>query len=120
MKGLLLSSAAAVALAPAAAFAGPYVNIESNSGFTGSDYGGSVLEAHIGADITLSDSASAYLQAGPAFLLPDEGDSDTEFSGKVGASVAMTEKLNAYGEYSFITSEEDLGSGVKLGVKYSF
>lgn len=120
MKGLLLSSAAAVALAPAAAFAGPYVNIESNSGFAGSDYSGSLLEAHIGADIELSDSASAYIQAGPAFVLPDEGDSDTQFSGKVGASVAMTDKLGAYGEYSWLTSEDDLGSGVKLGVKYSF
>jgi opacity protein-like surface antigen len=120
MKGLLLSSAAAVALAPAAAFAGPYVNVESNSGFAGSDYSGSLLEAHIGADITLSDSASAYLQAGPAFVLPDEGDSDTEFSGKAGVNVAMTDKLGAYGEYAFITGDEDLGSNVKLGLKYSF
>ena len=120
MKGLLLSSAAAVALAPAAAFAGPYVNVESNSGFAGSDYAGSVIDAHVGADITLSDSASAYIQAGPAFVLPDDGESDTEFSGKAGVNVAMSEKLGAYGEYSFLTGDEDLNSGVKLGLKYKF
>ena len=119
MKLHLLAAAATVLAAPAA-IAGPYVNVESNSGFAGSDYSGSLLEAHVGADITLSDSASAYLQAGPAFLLPDQGDSDTQFSGKAGVNVAVTDKLGAYGEYAFITSEEDLGSNVKLGLKYSF
>ena len=119
MKLHLLAAAATVLAAPAA-IAGPYVNLESNSGFVGSDYGASILEAHVGADITLSDSASAYLQAGPAFVLPDGGDSDTEFSGKAGVNVAMTEKLGAYGEYAFITGDEELGSNVKLGLKYSF
>ena len=119
MKLHLLAAAATVLAAPAA-IAGPYVNIESNSGFAGSDYAGSVVEGHIGADIDLSDSASAYIQAGPAFVLPDGGDSDTEFSGKAGVNVAMSEKLGAYGEYSFITGDEDLASGVKLGLKYSF
>ena len=32
------AAAAALAFAPAAALAGPYVNVEANSGFTGSDY----------------------------------------------------------------------------------
>jgi hypothetical protein len=32
----------------------------------------------------------------------------------------MTDKLGAYGEYAFITGDEDLGSNVKLGLKYSF
>ena len=119
MKLHLLAAAATVLAAPAA-IAGPYVNIESNSGFAGSDYAGSVVEAHIGADLDLSDSASAYLQAGHAFVLPDDGESDTEFSGKAGVNVAMSDKLGAYGEYSFITGDEDLASGVKLGLKYSF
>ena len=119
MKLHLLAAAATVLAAPAA-IAGPYVNVESNSGFAGSDYAGSLLEAHIGADLDLSDSASAYIQAGPAFVLPDDGESDTEFSGKAGVNVAMTEKLGAYGEYAFITGDEELGSNVKLGLKYSF
>ncbi len=119
MKLHLLAAAATVLAAPAA-IAGPYVNLESNSGFAGSDYAGSVVEAHLGADIEISDSATAYLQAGPAFVLPDGGDNDTELSGKAGVNVAMSEKLGAYGEYSFITGDEDLASGVKLGLKYSF
>ena len=119
MKLHLLAAAATVLAAPAA-IAGPYVNLESNSGFGGSDYAGSVVEAHIGADIDLSDSASAYLQAGPAFVLPDGGDNETELSGKAGVNVAMSEKLGAYGEYAFITGDDELGSNVKLGLKYSF
>lgn len=118
MKSLLIGAASAVAFAPAA-IAGPYINVESNSGFLGSQYGGSVLEGHIGADIALNEDAGLYLQAGPAFILPDGGDSDTELSGKAGANVAITEKLGAYGEYGFMTGDE-LASNVKLGLKYSF
>ena len=81
MKLHLLAAAATVLAAPAA-IAGPYVNVESNSGFAGSDYAGSVVEAHLGADLDLSDSASAYLQAGPAFVLPDDGET-VRFGGPV-------------------------------------
>ena len=119
MKSLLIGAASALAFAPAA-IAGPYINIESNSGFLGSEYGGSVLEPHIGADVALNEDASIYLQAGPAFILPQEGDSETELSGKAGVNVAVTEKLGAYAEYGFMTADEDLASNVKLGVKYSF
>ena len=39
IKTAFAASAAAVAFAaPGAALAGPYVNVEANSGFTGSDY----------------------------------------------------------------------------------
>lgn len=107
-------------MAAAPAVAGPFVNVESNSGFAGSDYTGSLIEAHIGADIELSDTASLYLQGGPAFVLPDAGDSDTELSGKAGVNVAVTEKLGAYGEYAFITGDDELASNVKVGLKYSF
>ena len=37
-KTTIAAAAAAIALAPAAALAGPYVNVEANSGWTGSDY----------------------------------------------------------------------------------
>lgn len=119
MKGHFLFGAACV-MAAAPAVAGPYVNLESNSGFVGTDYAASAVEAHIGADIELSETAGAYLQVGPAFLLPDVGDSDTEFSGKTGLNVAVTDKLGAYGEYAFMTAEDELASNVKLGLKYSF
>ena len=43
------AAAAAVAFAaPGAALAGPYVNVEANSGFTGSDYTGTTTDAHVG------------------------------------------------------------------------
>ena len=61
----------------------------------------------------------------PAFLLPNDGDETTELSGKVGISTAVTEKLDAYGEISAMTTgemdfEEDMDLGVKLGLTYSF
>ena len=123
MKNLLI--AAAVIAAPSAAIAGPYVNLESNSGFTGSSYDGSVIETHVGYAADLGDASSFYVQAGPAFLLPNDGDETTELSGKVGISTVVTEKLDAYGEVSAMTTgemdfEEDMNLGVKLGLTYSF
>ena len=47
---MIKSIFAAVAAAPlfaGAAVAGPYVNVEANSGFTGSDYSGTTTDAHI-------------------------------------------------------------------------
>ena len=49
--------------------------------------------------------------------------SETEFSAKIGASVAVTESLGIYGELSAITADQDfddLGVGGKLGVKFAF
>jgi hypothetical protein len=121
----LAAAAALTALAAPAAIAGPYVNIESNSGFSGSDYDATTIDNHLGFESDLSDSASWYIQGGPALVLADGADTTTELSGKVGVSVAASENLDVYGEYAFITTEEidfDAGvnSGVKLGVKYSF
>lgn len=107
-SGLLLSFANA-------AIAGPYVNIEANSGWAGSSYGGSVIDNHIGYE-----GDNWYIQGGPSIVSPDGGDSEVELSGKVGGSVPLSEKLNAYGELSFITGDVDNGYGTKVGVKYSF
>ena len=125
MKSLFLASAAAVLAAPAA-IAGPYVNIESNSGFVGNDYSSTLLESHVGYESGLGDSASWYIQGGPAFDFQDGvDDSDTELSGKVGLGVDVTERVNVYGEVWAITDggidlDEDLAANVKVGVKYSF
>ena len=40
-KTTIAAAAAAVAFAPAAALAGPYVNVETNAGWSGADYVGS-------------------------------------------------------------------------------
>lgn len=123
MKALFLAGAASFLAAPA--FAGPYVNIESNSGFTGSDYDSTVLETHVGYEGELGGDAAWYVQAGPALLFPDGDDQTTELSGKIGASVGLSERLSAYGEVAAITSEEidfdaDLNVGVKAGLTYRF
>ena len=104
-----------------ASLAGPYVNIEANSGFIGSDYVGTVTDLHIGYEDALGESASYYIQGGPAIVSPDGGDQDTELSGKIGISADVTDKLGVYGELSFITNgSNDAGYGSKAGVKYSF
>ena len=48
---MIKSAIALVAAAPlmaAPALAGPYVNVEANSGFTGSDYTGTTTDLHVG------------------------------------------------------------------------
>ena len=126
IKSVFAAAAVAAAFAPAAALAGPYVNIESNSSFAGSDYGSTLLETHVGYEGALGDSAGWYIQGGPALSFEDGADeTPTELSGKVGVGVDVTERLNVYGEVAAITAgeidfDEDLSVGVKAGVKYSF
>ena len=120
------SALAAVAAAPlfaGAAFAGPYVNVETNAGWTGSEYNGAATDLHVGYEGTLGEDASWYVQGGATVLTPDGGDTDTVPSGKAGLGLALTDSLGAYGEVSFVGSgDEDLdrGYGAKLGIKYSF
>ena len=123
MKTLLIAGVASFLAAPA--LAGPYVNIENNAGFTGSDFEGSVTETHLGYESALGDSSSWYIQGGPAFVSPDGGDGSTELSGKVGIGADVTDRVNIYAEIAAQTSDEinfdeDLNIGTKLGVKYSF
>ena len=113
MKFFAILPAALIAAAPAVA--GPYVNVEANSGFTGSDYSGTVIDNHIGYE-----GSNWYIQGGPSIVSPDGGESEVELSGKVGGSVPLSEKLGAYGELSFITGDDNNGYGTKVGVKYTF
>ena len=117
------AAAAAVAFAAPAAMAGPYVNVEANSGWTGSNYNGTVTDAHVGYEGELGESTSWYVQGGASLVSPDGGETDTVPSGKAGLGIAVTDALGAYGEVSFIGSGDDdidRGYGAKLGVKYSF
>ena len=118
-----IALAAAAPLMAAPALAGPYVNVEANSGWTGSNYSGTTTDAHVGHEGALGDASSWYIQGGASFVSPDGGETDTVPSGKAGIGVAVTEALGAYGEVSFIGSGDDdidRGYGAKLGVKYSF
>ena len=123
MKPILFSTAALMFAAPA--IAGPYVNVESNSSFSDKDYTGTLLETHVGYESELGERASWYIQAGPAFGFVDgEDEVGDAASGKVGLSVDLTKKLNAYGEIAAISGEEwdfdSISTGVKAGLKYSF
>ena len=117
---------AAVAAAPlfaGAAIAGPYVNVETNAGWTGSDYTGATTDFHVGYEGALGESASYYVQGGASLVTPDGGSDDTVPSGKAGIGVAVTDAVGVYGEVSFIGSGDDSidrGYGGKLGVKYNF
>jgi len=116
MKALAILPAITLMAAPA--FAGPYVNIEANSGFAGGSYSGTTLDNHVGIEGG-SGKASWYVQGGPTVVAPEGGDSEVELSGKAGGSYQATEKLSVYGEVSFITAAEN-GYGTKAGLKYAF
>jgi hypothetical protein len=120
-KTTIAAAAAAIALAPAAALAGPYVNVETNAGWVGDDYTSATTDLHVGFEGE-AGAASYYVQAGPAIVAVDGQDTDTQFSGKAGIGVPVSDALGVYGELSFLTAEDedDFGLGGKLGVKYNF
>ena len=108
----------AVALMAAPAFAGPYVNVEANSGFTGSDYTGTATDFHVGVDGSVG-ALGWYIQGGPSVVTPDGGTADTIATGKLGGSVAANENLSVYGEISAAFDAVN-SYGTKAGVKYRF
>jgi len=119
----VFAAAAALSMSAGAALAGPYVNVEANSGWTGSDYAGTSTDLHVGYEGDLTDNATYYVQGGATVVSPDGGESDTVPSGKAGLGIALTDSLGAYGEISFVGSGDsdiDRGYGSKLGVKYNF
>jgi hypothetical protein len=120
-KTTIAAAAAAIALAPAAALAGPYVNVETNAGWVGDDYTSATTDLHVGFEGE-AGAASYYVQAGPAIIAVDGQDTDTQFSGKAGLGLPVSDALGVYGEVSFLTAEDedDFGLGGKLGVKYNF
>ena len=117
------AAAAALAFAPAAALAGPYVNVETNAGWTGAGYTGAATDFHVGYEGALGSSATYYVLGGATLVSPDGGVNDTVPSGKAGLGVAVSDALGAYGEVSFVGSGDsdiDRGYGAKVGLKYSF
>ena len=54
----------------------------------------------------------------------DYVDADTRLSGKVGANIAATEKLDFYGELAVLTADADTDNdnawATKLGAKFAF
>ena len=126
IKSTIAALAASPFLLAGAAFAGPYVNVESNIGYTDGDYGSATTDLHVGYEGSLTENADFYAQIGPAFTAVDGTDgSETEFSGKVGVSVAATDALGIYGELAGITDEASNGDDeidwtAKIGAKFTF
>ena len=126
IKSTIAAVAASPFLLAGAAFAGPYVNVESNLSYPDGDYSGATTDLHVGYEGSLSENADFYAQIGPSFVAVDGTDgSDTEFSGKVGVTVAATDSLGIYGELSGITDEASNGDdeidwGAKIGAKFTF
>ena len=110
-----------------AAFAGPYVNVEANASYPDGDYTGATTDLAVGFEGTASEGKIAYyIQGGPAFVHSEAADdTETQFSGKAGASVAINEDLSVYGEISGISDEDSAGEdivnfGGKIGAKFTF
>lgn len=102
------------------AIAGPYANVETNVGYKGDTYGGTVTEVHAGYDF-----GGWSIQGGPAFVNPRGEAGLAEFSAKIAGSTELREDLELYGEVSAITEDKsvdfkDLDIGVKAGVTYNF
>jgi len=126
IKSTLAAAAAAPFLLSSAAFAGPYVNVEANGSYPDGDYTGATTDVAVGFDGTTSEGKIAYyIQGGPAFVHTESSDdTETEFSGKAGASVAVNEDLSIYGEISGISAEKNnddvINFGGKIGAKFVF
>ena len=101
------------------AVAAPYVNIESNSARVGNDYTGTLIETHVGYEGEIGEASGYYIQAGPAFGVPDGKQATTDFSGKAGLTHQWSEKFSSYKEVYFLTGG-DTSWNVKAGVTYKF
>ena len=116
IKSTIAALAATPLLFTGAAFAGPYVNVELNQAYTGTDYTSTTTDLAIGWE-----GQNWFVQGGPVVSSADGGDSNTDFLGKVGGNVAFNDKVGVYGEFSVQTKETtDNAYGVKLGTKYTF
>ena len=128
IKSTIAAIAASPFLLAGAAFAGPYVNVESNLSYPDGDYSSATTDVHIGYEGSTTEGKIAYyVQGGPSLVHSDTtDDTETELSGKLGASIAATEDLAFYGEISGISAGEDAAGdnivnwGGKVGAKFVF
>jgi len=125
-KTTIAAAAAAVAFAPAAALAGPYVNVEANASYPDGEYSSATTDVHLGYSGG-EGKVGYYVQGGPAIVhTKSDDDYETELSGKVGISYVATETVEVYGELAGITNGEDsdgdeiIDWGAKLGATWTF
>ena len=129
IKSTIAAVAAAPVLLAGAAFAGPYVNVESNLSYPDGEYAAATTDVHIGYEGTVGAEGKIayYVQGGPSLVHTETADdTETEISGKVGASVPLNDDLAAYAEISGATAGEDADGdtirnwGAKIGAKFTF
>ena len=126
IKSTIAAVAASPFLLAGAAFAGPYVNVESNLSYPDGEYSATATDVHIGFEGG-EGAVGYYVQGGPSLNHADAtDDTETELSGKAGISYAATDSLGIYGEISGATNGEDAAGdtirdfGGKVGVKFTF
>ena len=129
IKSTIAAIAASPFLLAGAAFAGPYVNVESNLSYPDGDYSSTATDIHLGYEGTAGAEGKIayYVQGGPSLNHTEVGDNtETEISGKVGGSYGISEDLGIYAEISGATDGEDASGdtvrnwGAKLGAKFVF
>ena len=101
IKSTIAAVAASPFLLAGAAFAGPYVNVESNLSYPDGEYSAATTDVHIGYEGTVGATGNIayYVQGGPSLVHSEVADdTETEISGKIGASVPVTDDLAAYAE----------------------
>ena len=129
IKSTIAAVAASPFLLAGAAFAGPYVNVESNLSYPDGDYSSAATDIHLGFEGTAGTEGKIayYVQGGPSLNHAEStDDTETELSGKVGASYGVNEDLALYGEISGASNGEDSDGdnivdwGAKVGAKFTF
>jgi len=126
IKSTIAAVAASPFLLAGAAFAGPYVNVESNLTYPDGEYSAASTDLHVGFEGG-EGKVAYYIQGGPSLNHADAtDDTETELSGKVGVSVVATDAIGIYGELSGTTNGEDSDGdtikdfGAKIGAKFVF
>jgi len=127
IKSTIAAIAASPFLLAGAAFAGPYVNVESNLSYPDGEYSSASTDIHVGYEgVNETGKLAYYVQGGPAVNHSESADdTDLDFSGKVGVSYAVADATSVYGELSGATDEDTAGEslvnwGAKAGVKFTF
>ena len=129
IKSTIAAVAASPFLLAGAAFAGPYVNVESNLSYPDGDYSSAATDIHLGFEGTAGTEGKIayYVQGGPSLNHAEStDDTETELSGKVGGSYGINEDLALYGEISGSSNGEDTDGdtivdwGAKVGAKFTF
>ena len=129
IKSTIAAVAASPFLLAGAAFAGPYVNVESNLSYPDGDYSAATTDIHLGYEGTAGAEGKIayYVQGGPSLNHAEStDDTETEISGKIGGSYGVSEDLGIYAEISGATNGEDSDGdtikdwGAKVGAKFTF